>query len=81
MERYYVANSSWFDTHPYDKRKIKAAVKRAGGKNVRESLAFGWSNQPEVVTFSAEPTQVRAIGKEVGDALGTQWILIQEKDW
>jgi hypothetical protein len=33
---------------------IKAAIKEAGGKNVRQANQFGWSNQPKVVTFSAD---------------------------
>lgn len=81
MDRYYVDNSSWFDSHPYDRRKIKAAVKRGGGKNIRTSNKFGWSNQPSVVTFSATPSGSRRVREEVQKALKTQWIIVRQKDW
>jgi len=79
--RYYVDNSSWFDTHTYDRRKIKGAVSRGGGTNIRESNKYGWSNQPKVVTFTATPSVAKKVGKEVEKALKTQWIIIHQKDW
>jgi len=81
MNRYYVANSSYFDSHPYSKAKIAKAVKAGGGTNVRESNAFGWSNQPKVVTFNATPSTLRAIDKSVQKTIGTSYIIIRKKDW
>ncbi|RLF03031.1 MAG: hypothetical protein DRJ64_08710 [Thermoprotei archaeon] len=79
--RYYVDNSSWFDSHPYNKAQIKAAVKRGGGKNIRESHNYGWSNQPKVITFEATKSTVSTVEKAIQKALGTQWIIIRKKDW
>ena len=81
MARYYVDYSSWFDTHPYNRPKIKKAVAKGGGKNIRESNNFGWSNQPKVVTFTATPSITNKILKAVQEALNTQWIIIRAKDW
>jgi len=81
MARYYVKRSSWFDAHRYDSTKIKRAISRAGGTNIRQSHAYGWSNQPKVVTFDAAPSAVSKIEKEVGRSLGTQWIIVLKKDW
>jgi len=80
--RYYVDYSSVFGTRVrYRIIQIATAVRRAGGKNVRSSYLHGWSNQPKVVTFDAAPSQVTSIGKAVGQAVGTPWIIIHEKDW
>ena len=79
--RLYVDNSSWFDSHPYNIPKIKKAVMLGGGSNIRTAHNYGWSNQPKVVTFSATPSQLPIIQREVELALGTQWIIIREKDW
>ncbi len=79
--RYYVKNSSYFDGHSYNRPKIARAVKRGGGTNVRTSYAYGWSNQPRVVTFTATPSRLDRIDKSVQKAVGTQWIIIREKDW
>jgi len=81
MIRYYVDNSSWFDTHPYNKHKIKSIVEKAGGKNVRFALKFGWSNLPQVVCFNATEHTKNKIEKSVEKALKTQWIIIRKKDW
>lgn len=79
--RYYVDWSSWFDMNPYDIEKIKKAVKKGGGSNIRLSNNYGWRNQPKVVTFTANNTDIYRIKKQLQDALGTQWIIIQEKEW
>ena len=79
--RYYVSNSSYFDSHPYNRPKIAKAVKDGGGTNVRTSYAFGWSNQPKVVTFDATPSRLDRIKKSAQKAVGTPWIIIHEKDW
>ena len=79
--RYYVKNSSYFDSHPYPRAKIANAVKRGGGTNVRESNYKGWSNQPKVVTFDATPSNLKTIDKAVQKAIGTSWIIISKKDW
>ena len=80
-KRYYVDNSSYFDSHPYNTRQIGDAVKASGGQNIRTSHNYGWRNQPKVVTFNASPTQLKKIQALVEKAVGTQWIIIREKDW
>ncbi len=81
MKRFYVAWSSWFDTHEYNNEKIAEAVKESGGVRVMSAHAFGWSNQPKVVTFSANNDDLSAIKEAVGEATNTVWIIIQEKNW
>ena len=88
MKRYYVRRSSWFDTHPYEIDKIKEAVKQGGGKQIRTSNCFGWSNQPKVVTFSLgsnddyQSTETYlAIYKNLKKSLDTNWIIVSEQDW
>ena len=79
--RYYISQSSGFS---YGKRQIlglQAAVKRGGGKNVRDSRQFGWSNQPLVVTFTATPPMLKKIETEIEKVAGTKWIIIHKKDW
>lgn len=80
-ERYYVDNSSWFTTHNYNKPLIKKAVKDGGGKNIRLSYNFGWSNQPKVVCFNADESIKEKVEKSVKWAVGTEWIIIRKKDW
>ncbi len=87
MKRYYVSQSSWFDTHPYNVDEIKLAVKNCGGKNVRTSNCFGWSNQPKVVTFGLDSNDdqnaetYKNILKTLQKSIGTNWIILSEKDW
>ncbi len=78
---YYVANSSYFDTNAYDINQIAKAVKKAGGTNIRNENAYGWSNQPEVLVFDAAEGMVEDIAAEVSRMLGTDWVIIREKDW
>lgn len=80
--RFYIKWSSWFDSHPYNRAKISKLVKQAGGKNVRLANAYGWANQPKVVTFNAPSTKkAEEIGKAVGRGLGTSHIIVMRKDW
>lgn len=79
--RYYVDNSSYFDSHPYNKPRIARAVKAGGGKNVRASNKYGWRNQPQVVTFDAGEVTAKKVGRAVEKALGTNYIGIRQKDW
>jgi hypothetical protein len=82
MKRYYVYWSSWFDNHPYDIDKIKEAVKQGGGKQIRTSNQFGWSNQPKVVCFNLNSDDdYLSTFKSIRKSLGTNWIVISEKDW
>ena len=81
LKTYYVVNSSYFDTHPYNINQIVKAVIRAGGRNIRTDNAYGWSNQPEVVVFDATDDMVEDVAAEVSRDLGTDWVLIKEKDW
>jgi hypothetical protein len=79
--RYYVDNSSYFDSHPYNKPRIAKIAKAGGGKNVRAANKFGWSNQPQVVTFDAGEVTAKKVGSAVEKALGTSHIIIRKKDW
>ena len=79
--RYYVNNSSWFDTHKYDKISMKKVIKNNGGKNIRTANKFGWSNLPSVVTFNATPKLKTKIEKALEKAFGTSWIHIIVKEW
>jgi hypothetical protein len=84
-KRYTVTNSSIFNTEKYDIEKIKQAVKKAGGSNIRVSNNFGWSNQPKVVTFDASEFELNSINKAVSEELGgsakTLGVIIREQDW
>ena len=79
--RYYVDNSSYFDSHLYNRPKIAKAVKSAGGKDIRLSYKWGRRNQPKVVTFGASETTARKVGYAVEKALGTNYIHILAKSW
>ncbi len=81
VKTYYVANSSYFDTHPYDTKKISLTVKKAGGINIRTENAYDWENQPEVVVFESAPEMVENITSLAAFFLGTEWVHIKEKDW
>ena len=65
--RYCLKNSAAFDYPPftYHIEKYKAAVKRAGGQNVRESNGFYWRNQPRVVTWTGNRRINKAIKAEL----------------
>ena len=69
----------------YDVSNIKQAIKNAGGKNIRTSKLNGWSNQPDVVTFSANIDDLRAIREEASAELGglaaEYGLITVEKDW
>ncbi len=87
MIRFYIENSSIFDTPPYyQAKRIMKLVKEGGGKNVRLSNYHGWSNQPKVVTFDA-PHQPSAdvIAIHVRNGLGgrfKKWgVFARKKDW
>ena len=78
----YVQYSSWFNSHKYDSNKMKAVIKEAGGKNIRLSHAYGWSNQPKVVTFNVTNLKkANEIQSELRKAFGTSYIHIDKKDW
>ncbi len=81
LKTFYVANSSYFDTHPYQANDIKRAVRKAGGINIRTESSHGWSNQPEVVVFDSTEEMVENIAAEVSRMLDTDWVHIKEKDW
>ncbi len=81
LQTYYVANSSYFDTTPYQVNDIKRAVRKAGGINLRSEPSHGWSNQPEVVVFDSTEEMVENIAAEVSRMLDTDWVHIREKDW
>lgn len=70
---------------PYNVSNIKQAIKNAGGNNIRTSMLNGWSNQPDVVTFSANPNDVKEIGTkasmELGDLAAKWGLIIFEKEW
>lgn len=79
--RWYIPRSSYFDSHPYNVSKISNAVREAGGTNIRTSNYNGWSNQPKVVTFSLGTATTEKILHSVRKAVGSDWIIIQKKNW
>ena len=81
MARAYVAYSSWFDAHRYDREKISEVLRDAGAKNIRESHSFGMRNQPKVVTFDPGNVSLRTYEERVGESLGTPWILVMKMRW
>jgi len=82
MVRMYVKNSSWFDTNKYDSNKMKKVISEEGGKNIRLSNAYGWSNQPKVVCFNVTNLkQANKIRTALRKAFGTSYIHIDKKDW
>ena len=81
LNTYYVANSSYFDTHRYDYRLISQTVKKNGGQNLRIEPVFGMNNQPKVVVFDAHEDMVESMVAQLAKRLGTEWVHIREKDW
>lgn len=85
VTRYYVDYSSIFNSMDYNVPKIKKAIENAGGKNIRTSMLHGWSNQPDVVTFSANSDDLKSINKkastELGDLALTWGLILHEKNW
>ena len=81
LKTYYVANSSYFDTHRYDYRTISQTVKKNGGENLRIEPVFGMGNQPNVVVFDAHEDMVEDMVARLAERLGTEWVHIREKDW
>lgn len=88
MPRYYIDNSSIFDSPPYyQAKKIAKLVKESGyGHNVRLANKYGLPNQPKVVCFDAahQPSaDVAAI--HVRNGLGgrfAKWgVFARKKDW
>lgn len=80
-KRFYVKNSSWFDSHPYDAKAIADTIKERGGRDVKLGHYNGWSNQPKVVLFTADERNLPSIKWGVQKIVGTEWIIILEKDW
>jgi hypothetical protein len=81
LNTYYVANSSYFDTHRYDYRLISQTVKKNGGQNLSIEPVFGMSNQPNVVVFDAHEDVLENLSAQLAKRLETEWVLIREKDW
>lgn len=88
IKTFYIKNSSWFDSHPYDKGLIADTIKSTGlavPQTIHFSPSYGWNNQPEVVCFNTDIGNVKEIEKVVGVACCGEgreaWILILEKDW
>lgn len=71
--RFYVKYSSWFDSHDYDTDAITNALKSAGAKNIT-TKAFS-PNQPEVVVFYAEPSQIERMEAAL-EKIGIKWPII-----
>jgi len=80
--RYHIQNSSYFDSNKYDSNKMKAIVKQEGGKYIRLTNNFGWSNQPKVVCFNVRSEKHSTkIEKAIQKEFKTPWIHIRKKDW
>ena len=82
MQRYYIPQTSWFDSHIYDTDKIKAVLRESGAKNIRTCYQWGWNNQPRVVSFSLNDPEYRhMIDAALCAAFNTDWIHVYKKDW
>lgn len=77
--RYYIAAGGGSVHSSEDLHTIKELVKLAGGTNPRTAQQFGWSNQPEVVTFSGYSAEERNVSRTLHDH--GYMIIIHEKDW
>ncbi len=77
-QQFYVDWSSWFDSHEYDTDAIKEALKKSGATDIHEENLYGWYSQPSVIVFRGDKKKAEAA---VQDALGTEWIIINEKNW
>jgi hypothetical protein len=60
MKRLYLAWSSIFDSpdNKYDAALFSRVLKEAGAREITIEPAYGWSNQPDVVTFDADVNQI-----------------------
>ena len=82
--RYYLGYSTIFDDpqNIYDTHVLKKVIKNNGGKNIRMSNNYGYSNQPKVVTFNADNSTLinikNALNKLPIFSLGCN---IMEKYW
>lgn len=67
MNRYYLHYSSIFDNpdNKYNLKTFADAIKVGGGKRIRIERQNGWSNQPNVVVFSASDSIYNAILREL----------------
>lgn len=80
--RYCVANTSYFDTNKYDSNKMKAVVKREGGKYIRLAHNHGWNNQPKVVCFNVRSSEhATKIENALRKTFKTTWVTVLKKDW
>lgn len=54
MQRFEITGGNGRDA---SLEQIRDAIRQAGGKRVSRRRAYGWSNQPEVITFAATDEQ------------------------
>lgn len=83
--RYYLHRSSIFDNPSvvYNFGVFSRVIADAGGLKPKIERAYGWNNQPEIVTFSADEKTLPKI-KEALNSLSVfqKWgCIIREKDW
>mgnify|MGYP006279049217 CR=1 FL=1 len=82
--RYYIDNSSIFDSAPYyQAREIAEILKASGIKKVRLARKYGWSNQPQVVTFEGDSSLAESalVSSGVHPLIKKWGVIIREKDW
>ena len=79
MQRYFIPQTSWFDSHIYNTDKIKAVLKESGAKNIRTCYQWGWNNMPRVVSFSTDNPHIAE--SMINERFNTDWIHVYEKDW
>ncbi|MFA6090123.1 MAG: hypothetical protein WC755_09780 [Candidatus Woesearchaeota archaeon] len=89
-KRFYIYQTSIFDNpkNVYDIDLFKKTLKEAGAKNIRVCNAYGWYNQPQIVTFSISHfSDLNKAIRDIEFALNklpvfSQWgSTILEKDW
>lgn len=73
--RFYVKPSGGACFEPSDVSPLVATI----GKNVRKARQFGWTNQPDVCTFSGYSEAARAVADALDEA-GFMAVVL-EKDW
>lgn len=78
--RYYLSWSSYFTRNEYNIDEITTAIKSAGGRQVRTARQYGWKNQPLVVTFTADYTEVWPIELKLRE-IGITYPMILQKNW
>lgn len=81
MPRHYISQSSLFDTRPYDIPAMRRALSSLI-RNPHACRAYGWSNQPRVMTFTLRPgATVKQVQDTLRPLLGDRGPIVMVQDW